>query len=63
MAVVTYTPTQLNAMDLHPGDPSVETLKGSNYTRRLELQEALKVTNQEGKIAAIGDDILSLIHI
>ena len=59
MAVVTYTPTQLNAMDLHPGNPSVETLKGNGYIRRLELQDALKVTNQEGKIAAICDSIFA----
>ena len=59
MAAVAYTPAQLNSMDLHPGDASVERLTSGNYTRRLQLQDALKVTNQEGKIAAIGDDIFA----
>ena len=59
MAAVAATPAQLNSMDLHPGDPSVERLTSSNYARRKELEDALKVTNQDGKIAAIGDDIFA----
>ena len=59
MATIAVTPAQLNSMDLHPGNPSVEQLTNSDYVRRKRLEDALKVTNQDGKIEIIGDDIFA----
>ena len=59
MATIAVTPAQLNSMDLHPGDPSVEQLTNTDYVRRKRLEDALKVTNQDGRIAIIGDDIFA----
>ena len=54
MATVAYTPAQLNSMDLYEGDGSVERLSGTSYTRRLQLHDALKVTNKSERMQPLG---------
>ena len=61
MAGVAYTPAQLEAMDLSPVNIQhpVEVVPLASYQRRLALQNAVKLTNQEGRIPILGDNIFA----
>ena len=58
MVGVTYTQAQLDAMGLSPSENTDEILGGGTFTRRLQLQNAVKTTNQV-RVTQIGDDIFA----
>ena len=61
MAGVAYTPAQLEAIGLSPVNPQhpVEVVGIGPYQRRLNLQNAVKTTNQEGRIPILGYEIFA----
>ena len=57
MVGVTYTQAKLDTMGLSPTEDTDEVLESGSFTRRLQLQNALKTTNQTGLPTA--DDIFA----
>ena len=58
MVGVTYTQTQLDAMGLSPAEQTDEIIGQGSYQRRLQLQNAVKTTNQAG-VNLLGDVIFA----